>query len=112
MAHGSWLMAHGSWLMDTHDCTLLIRDETSPPRSFLLLFGYFMTAFSAAMFILYPRSGEGIITTIPAFNTWYSALYAQLGVALVGNPTTLYTDPALLEPLGPWEMVDMMVSAP
>jgi len=76
---------------------------------FLLLFGYFMTAFSAAMFILYPRSGEGIITTIPAFNTWYSALYAQLGVALVGNPTTLYTDPALLEPLGPWEMVDMML---
>jgi len=76
---------------------------------FFMLFGYFMTAFSAAMFILYPRSGAGYIATIPAFNTWYGAVYAQLMVALVGNPTTLYTEPELLDALGPFEVFDMVL---
>ena len=74
---------------------------------FLIIFTYFMVVFYAAMYILYPRSGELTIDMIPAFNTWYGAMYAQLEVALIGNPTKLVTDPTLLEHLGHAELIDM-----
>jgi len=72
---------------------------------FLILFTYFMVVFYAALYILYPRSGDGYIPTIPAFNNWYEAAKAQMEVALVGNPTPINLNPELLGALGTAEQV-------
>ena len=72
---------------------------------FLILFTYFMVVFYAALYILYPRSGDGYIPTIPAFNNWYEAAKAQMEVALVGNPTPINLNPELMGALGTAEQV-------
>ena len=76
-------------------------------RIFLLIFLYFIISFSGAMYVLYPRSGEGYIGTIPAFNTWYGVFNAQLLTALVGSNPAMFTEPELIEPLGRVEKLDM-----
>jgi hypothetical protein len=77
--------------------------------TFLLIFFYFMIAFSSTMYILYPRSGDGYIGTLPAFNTWYGVIRAQLMIALVGADPAIYTEPELLHPLGPFELADVLI---